>query len=576
MAPYDGFISYSHAKDKPTAAALQSVIQRLGKRWYQRRALRIFRDDTSLSATPQLWTSIEQALANSRFLILLAAPESAASRWVDREVAFWLRHKGPDTLLIALTDGELAWNEQAGDFRWDDATPLPAALKGCFPAEPKWIDLRGYRNAGSTRDSRFLELAADFAAAIRGIPKEDLLSQEVAQQRRALTLAWSAATALLVLVGLATWQWTEAVTQRRQAQTQRDRAESTLGAGIHSANDFTLNVAARMRQTVGVPIDFVREVLHRARDLQEQLIKFNERDPKLQRSRAILLREMSQTLLFQGDPNDSLALALQARAIMDALPEAELNNPDVQHEFSHTYNRIGEALSRLGQPEEALQSFREALAIRRELAGGSSGTEQLLALALSHERVGDELFKLRRLEEARDEYQTSFEIRSAVVKAEPDHREALGVLAANYDRLGLILGGTSQEGYEHHRQALAIREKLAQAEPRNARWQRDLASSLDHVGSYLLKTEQRDQALVHFRRALAIRERLAAGDPKNPTWRGLLVISHVKLAEAGDEPVQNYQRALALVVDLERSGGLSDQQKGWRQEIESRLKAMTP
>jgi hypothetical protein len=53
MADYDAYISYSHAKDKPVAAALQGAVQRLGKPWYRRRALRIFRDDTSLSATPQ-------------------------------------------------------------------------------------------------------------------------------------------------------------------------------------------------------------------------------------------------------------------------------------------------------------------------------------------------------------------------------------------------------------------------------------------------------------------------------------------------------------------------------------------
>ena len=38
---YDAFISYSHAKDRPIAAALQSVVQRLGKPWYRRRALRL-------------------------------------------------------------------------------------------------------------------------------------------------------------------------------------------------------------------------------------------------------------------------------------------------------------------------------------------------------------------------------------------------------------------------------------------------------------------------------------------------------------------------------------------------------
>ena len=199
MALYDAFISYSHAKDKPVAAALQSAIQRLGKPWYRRRALRVFRDDTSLAATPQLWPTIEQALGQSRFLILLASPEAAASRWVDKEIAFWLQNKSADTLLIGVTDGVLAWDYAAQDFAWSETTPLPPSLKGRFAAEPKWVDLAGYREGADKDGAKFTELAADFAAAIRGMPKEDLLSQEVRQQRRALALATTAAAALLVL-----------------------------------------------------------------------------------------------------------------------------------------------------------------------------------------------------------------------------------------------------------------------------------------------------------------------------------------------------------------------------------------
>ena len=40
---YHAFISYSHLKDRPIAAALQSVIQTLGKPWWKRRASRVFR-----------------------------------------------------------------------------------------------------------------------------------------------------------------------------------------------------------------------------------------------------------------------------------------------------------------------------------------------------------------------------------------------------------------------------------------------------------------------------------------------------------------------------------------------------
>jgi WD40 repeat protein len=217
---YDAFISYSHAKDKGIATALQSVVQKLGKPWYRRRVLRVFRDDTSLSATPHLWPSIEQALSQSRFLILIASPEAAASRWIGQEIAYWLERNSSDTVLIALTDGELDWEEATRDFRWSEATPLPTALKNRFSDEPRWVDLRPYRGDSAPKSTEFMGLAADFAAAIRGIPKEDLLSQEVQQQRRALALAWMAATVLVALLVAAGWQWQEARLQRDKARME--------------------------------------------------------------------------------------------------------------------------------------------------------------------------------------------------------------------------------------------------------------------------------------------------------------------------------------------------------------------
>src|SRR4051812_10648147 len=268
MPVYDAFISYSHAKDKPVAAALQSVIQKLGKPWYRRRALRVFRDDTSLSATPHLWPTIEQALAESRFLILFASPEAAASPWVAKEVAYWLEHKGIDTLLVALTDGTLSWAHDAGDFVWSDAMPLPAVLKGRFPHDPRWIDLRACRDDPAAYQRQILELGADFAAAIHGVPKEDLFSQEVRQQRKALTLAWSAVGTLALLMALAGWQWWEADRARQSAQTaeyiateqkdiaqqQRDRAERTLAAATRTANSLVFDLAIEFRNRVGMPV----------------------------------------------------------------------------------------------------------------------------------------------------------------------------------------------------------------------------------------------------------------------------------------------------------------------------------
>ena len=247
MALYDAFISYSHAKDKSIAAALQSIIQKLGKPWYNRRALRIFRDDTSLSATPHLWPSIQQALGQSRYFVLLASPEAAASKWVNKEVVHWLEHNSIDTVLIGLTDGELAWDEATGDLAARENTPLPPVLAGRFQSEPKWVDLRPYREGADKGDAKFTEAAADFAAAIRGMPKEDLLSQEVRQQRRMLTLAWSAAAALFVLAVAATAAGILAYTEQREAVAQRDRAEQTLAAATKTANSLIRDLALQFR-----------------------------------------------------------------------------------------------------------------------------------------------------------------------------------------------------------------------------------------------------------------------------------------------------------------------------------------
>ncbi len=211
MADYDAFISYSHAKDKPIAAAVQLAIQRLGQPRFKGDMLRVFRDDTSLSAAPSLWGTIEAALAHSRFFILLASPQAAASPWVRREIAYWLEHKSADTLLIGLTAGELAWDDRRGDFAWTEATTLPPALKGAFTSEPKWVDLRAYRK---WRNDKFIDAIADFAATIRGVPKEDLWSKELQQGRRERMRRRLAIAAFVILGVLVWWQRRDAVVPR--------------------------------------------------------------------------------------------------------------------------------------------------------------------------------------------------------------------------------------------------------------------------------------------------------------------------------------------------------------------------
>jgi len=96
-APYDAFICYSRADDETVATALRDALHQFARPWNKRRALRVFRDDSSLTTSPRLWPSIVEALEASRYLILLASVRAATSVWVERELRYWCRHQHADT-----------------------------------------------------------------------------------------------------------------------------------------------------------------------------------------------------------------------------------------------------------------------------------------------------------------------------------------------------------------------------------------------------------------------------------------------------------------------------------------------
>jgi len=198
---FAAFISYSHA-DKTLALALQSGLQRIAKAWYQRRAIRVFLDSTNLAANPKLWGTIETALRNSEFFILLASPEAAASPWVRKEVGFWISHKPADTILIALTDGKIVWENASSDFDWDTTTALPSLLRGKFHEVPLHTDLGWARAAEhlSPTDDRFLNSVADLAAPLRHQAKDALVGEDLRQHRRTIRLFRAAITVLATLL----------------------------------------------------------------------------------------------------------------------------------------------------------------------------------------------------------------------------------------------------------------------------------------------------------------------------------------------------------------------------------------
>jgi WD40 repeat protein len=224
---YHGFISYSHAADGKLAPALQRALHTLAKPWYLPRALRIFRDKTSLSANPALWPAIEQALGESAWFLFMASPQAVQSPWVRKEIEWWIANRGAKTILIVLTDGELIWDTQARDFDWKRTTAIPDSLRGCFEDEPLYVDLRWAKSEEnlSLRHLQFRGAVLTLAAPLHGKAMDELDGEDVQQLRRNKTWAWSAVGALSVLLAVSVLATINAVAQRDEAVRQRDLAQ---------------------------------------------------------------------------------------------------------------------------------------------------------------------------------------------------------------------------------------------------------------------------------------------------------------------------------------------------------------
>ncbi|MEJ2092877.1 MAG: SUMF1/EgtB/PvdO family nonheme iron enzyme [Syntrophobacterales bacterium] len=276
--PYRAFISYSHAADGKLAPALQSALHRFAKPWYRLRAIHVFRDETSLSVTPALWPTIEKALGESEYFILMASPEAAASHWVRQEVDYWLKHVSAEKILIVLTEGEIVWDDAAGDFDWSRTTALPENLKKTFTQEPLYLDLRWAKQEEhlSLNNPKFNDAVAELAATLHGRPKDEITGEDVRQHRRTKRIQWAAVLSLLILTVASVVGFFIALYQYRLAD---ERGKIALSRQLAGQSEILLDHRLDLSLLLSVEAFRAKPTL----EARSALFKALMREPQLQK-----------------------------------------------------------------------------------------------------------------------------------------------------------------------------------------------------------------------------------------------------------------------------------------------------
>lgn len=222
---YDAFISYAHG-DNAVARKLHQGLERIGRPRGAAKAARIFRDTTDLTANPDLWDTIKQALDSSRFLVVVLSPEAASSLWVLREYDEWRSKRGTSSLLLACAAGTLNFDpSDARSCFTDDSTAALPAMKtpGAFPHEPLFIDLRQLSAVKPTSPLMREQMVA-IAAPIHGVDKRDLFDAEVTAFRRRRAFLSVLVALLVVLTATAATLAVLANRQRIAAEQREDEA----------------------------------------------------------------------------------------------------------------------------------------------------------------------------------------------------------------------------------------------------------------------------------------------------------------------------------------------------------------
>ncbi len=192
---YDVFISYRQLEpDKSIAARLHTLLETyrtprsLVSRGVARRLSRVFRDSDELAASSSLGESIESALKNSRFLVVVCSQHTPQSQWVSREIETFRQLGRGDHILPLLIEGE-------------PENSFPGQLSDALSerAEPLAADVRASSLTSSLRKLQREKLR--IIAPILAVDFAELEQREV--KRRRLRAATGIALVLAIVLAIA-------------------------------------------------------------------------------------------------------------------------------------------------------------------------------------------------------------------------------------------------------------------------------------------------------------------------------------------------------------------------------------
>lgn len=195
---YKAFISYRHLPlDKGVAIKLHHAIEHFSipkalRKNGEKTPGRVFRDQDELPISSDLSGDIERALDNSEFLIVICSKETKNSKWVLREISYFLEHHDRSHVLAVLVEGtpEESFPEELTDEYSEEGKYIRSV-------EPLAANI--VADSSAKRNALFRTEKLRIMAALIGCTYDSLYKRE--QRYVIRRIATAAAVVLLIAAG---------------------------------------------------------------------------------------------------------------------------------------------------------------------------------------------------------------------------------------------------------------------------------------------------------------------------------------------------------------------------------------
>ena len=516
---YWAFISYSSA-DRAWARWLHRAIEGYGiparlvghptpvGELSPKRLRPVFQDRAELPATADLGREIQEALAASRYLIVICSPPAAQSKWVAREIELFTYFRGPENVLALLVGGKVGAGDQRECF--------PVALRqgaGIGPT-PVAADVRS--GGDGKRDAKLKLLAG-----MLGVGFDDLRRRDAHRRMRRLQAAVSAALAVAVgfaaLAAYAEDKRSDAVEARRHLESQMQ---------------FLLYDLQSELQPLG-RLDIVEAVQAQV-DAYYAELGSEPDDPYARLNQAAARMRDGDLLLARGDPAGACEEYRAGLEVWQSFALSEPGDPRVLRIIAAYHDSVGRALHAQGKLAGALFSYGASLDIRQDVASSDTDDPDLqYELSTSHNLLGSLLWELGDPAATLDQFRASLTIKERLSRADPADVDLQYAVAMEHGNVGAVLDqlGDPTAAQEEYAAGLAVMEQLVAADFSNAFWQRALAALYNNLGASRQSQGDLQGALAAYQQAAQIMERLVASDPSNAEWQADLDLYQANMAE---------------------------------------------